>query len=230
MSKKPTGRTGSLKSKLTVNGPRHQWEGIQFPNKKDDIEAMMMSRFVHSCKPLGLQYENVEQNAENHFDFSAQTPRGPVYIDLMEAIYQTELGNPYRSKKKMVKVGHYVIQLLSLILAKSEKYASKGNVPVHLLIYTTHWRFKFNEQVMRLLSLRLRSYPHIFEKIFYIHPKDEVSNETAILYPVRGDVFIGFDPILAEHHAYVIGDMSEARGNPDGTTTVTLDITEFFSE
>lgn len=229
MSKKPTGKTGSLKSKLTVNGPRHQWEGIKFPETKDEIEAMMMNRFAQSCKPLGLRYEDIRQNAENHFDFSAQKPSGPVYIDLMEAIYQTESGSPYLSKKKMVNVGHYVRQLLSMVLAKSRKYASRGNIPVHLLIYTTHWRFEFNEQVKQLLRFRLMTFPHNFEKVLYIHPKDEINDETAILFPVRGDAFIGFDPILAEYQVYVNGDMSEARPNPDGTTTVTLDITEFFS-
>ena len=89
---KPTGMSGPIRATVDQHGSLSgSFERIAFPESKDDVEDFFASRFIHSMnKHLAASGEkfilaNPVRNVENDFDFTATSPNGPAYLELLEA-------------------------------------------------------------------------------------------------------------------------------------------------
>lgn len=221
-NKKPTGRLGGLKPKPGINGPISTWYPVNFPDGKEEIEELVMDKFIRAETRPGLGFLSVSQNTQNHFDFTLETLSGPIYMDLMEVMYQVGPGNPYQNGGKPIHCGYYALQIMNKIMGKSSKYGASKNVPHHLLIYNTHWDFSLPPELIKLLQHKLLISEHNFEKIFYLSMTDNINPQVFQIYPTPFKDIENFNPALVENGEYVNADMENSRLNPDGTTTVTI--------
>jgi hypothetical protein len=64
-------------------------------------------------------------------------------------------------------VGDFADAVFELVKKKSRKYGGRRRVPLHLLLYSTDWRFLLSESVITLVRLYCARRPHVFSSIVY---------------------------------------------------------------
>jgi hypothetical protein len=193
MPKKPTGNIGPFVAKSGPAGVTGGWEKIKFPEDKESIEKFALELWCSEIKKAGGSVRKVAKNPEDHFDFTLELPGGKVYLDLVEFIYRDKEGRPYESDEIEIKVFDFAEQIHDTVLRKSQHYGKVGEVPIHLLLYVTHWRFWPPELVIRLAQHFLSEAPPIMENVFLVLPLDEKAGHARVLYPSR-DPLEGHDP------------------------------------
>jgi hypothetical protein len=185
------------------------WEKVQFPKSKDEIELFVMQRFVAAGRDAGFEFLAVEQNPENHFDFSLTLPGGAVYMDLMELIYRDDGAPPFDSNNGWVLSSEFAGQIVAKILDKSSRYQSRSGTPIHLLTYATHWRFVPAETVIRLVQHGLSEANHVFENVFFFDPEIDEKEGLRVLCPSEQPLE-GHDPREFGDHKYLPLDPGKA--------------------
>ena len=201
--RKPTGDIGPVGVRVGQEAVKFGWDRIRFTSAKDEIELFVVQKFIDAGLKAGFSFINVEQNKENHFDFTLVLPGGVVYMDLVELIYADEVGNPYTSNNITIMTRDYALQIYETIGKKSKKYSNSGSTPIHLLTYITHWRFLPSEAVIRLVQYMLRGKGMIFEIIFFLAPTNNDHADLRIFFPSLDENFVDFDASELDNHFYL---------------------------
>jgi hypothetical protein len=199
--KKPTGEIGPIKIKNNPdNNPESSFEKIEFPNEKSDIEDYIVSKFIYSAnKILSISGEkfiiaNPVKNSENHFDFNITTPRGPTYLELMEAAPLELIKGGYTNAKASYKPYDMAMNIIEKINNKCNKYSKNLDQKLFLLIYGTHWAFYFDDLTILYLRYFLSKKKIIFNAIFTYFPLDTDEGTVPWLFPVPPEFINNFDP------------------------------------
>jgi hypothetical protein len=195
---KPTGTSGPFRATVDQHGSvSGSFERIAFPESKDDVEDFFASRFIHSMnKHLAASGEkfilaNPVRNVENDFDFTATSPNGPAYLELLEA---APLTGKYESAPATYKPYDYAQFILGEILKKSAKYPKAKVRDIFLLVYVTHWTFVLSETTVACLRYWLSQKPTAFRAIFCFSLFSAEEGTPRWLSPVPPELIRGFNP------------------------------------
>jgi hypothetical protein len=153
------------------------------PDTKADIERRILSHARAAAETQGRSlYDLVSepiQNAENDFDFTLETTSGRQYLDLVEVV----LAGGYEGASNAIEVGSFADQLWALVKKKSQKYGVPRRHRVHLLLYSTHWKFLPSDSVIDLLSLYCARKIHSFISIAIVVPIDHNTAQLWRVFP-----------------------------------------------
>jgi hypothetical protein len=181
--RKPTGTSGP--NKITA-GSDPEFVRLKFPETKAEIEELMLSGAITAAKARNIDVysltEDPRHNDENNFDFDLPTSRGVEHLDLAEIALLKKRGG-YTSGATVFPVGDFADAVFELIKAKDRKYGLSRNLPVHLLLYSTDWRFLLSESVITLVQLFCARKQHRFRSILYYAPITEAEGIAWQLYP-----------------------------------------------
>lgn len=195
--KKPTGHSGTFRVSSPGDGTfSTEFQKINFPTKKAEIEKIIASWFVES---LGKKessegrrptFNDLVANAERDLDFSVATERGTGLLELQEV---APLSGPYTAAPTSHTPYDRAQYVLSKIHEKSNKYGSRGATERFLLIYTTHFSFSLSDTAINSLRVWLDQAPPLFDAVFSFAPLTWGEGVTEKLYPVPADLR-DFDP------------------------------------
>ena len=113
------------------------------------------------------------QNAEDHFDFTLPTASGQTYLDLIEMAPLEQVRGSYDRAPKMYKLGDRADAIAAKILEKSADYGAGSSRGVHLLLYTTDFRFDAIGSVADLLVHILHARTHCLRSVVSCDPSSE---------------------------------------------------------
>ncbi|HUK10765.1 MAG TPA: hypothetical protein VLX09_23035 [Stellaceae bacterium] len=180
MPKKPTGRVGPIQVTITEGRADLRWENVKFPTEKKDIEQLVVNQFMAAMSRTGAQIK-ASQNSEDDLDFTLILPGGKIKLELREAFYGTGANSPpYDSRDMRIKSFSYAEQIVAAVRDKSH-YGTA--MPIHLLLYITHWRFLPSETTIRLAQYLLQQARPMFENVFFLSPIDPGQADLRVLYP-----------------------------------------------
>jgi|GEM_PF-5751824 len=189
MSKKPTGFTGPIRIKIDKYSKQFKFQPINWPKEKEEIEKIIVSNFIKTIQAAGATVLNHFPNPQNDLDYTLILPGGEVYLELKEVIFPMQndknKNSPIYSKEPHFwNYGDIENWFLNQIKKYSKKY--KGvNKPIHLLFYTTHFDYNFEDEVVWLIQYSLTKTPHIFECIFLYQPLDKNTGDLRVFYPSK---------------------------------------------
>jgi hypothetical protein len=181
--KKPVGQIGPYVVQSSQVGIAARWATVPFPENKAEIERKMVGYLEKAIAANGGIVLAVKQNDEANLDFTLNLPGGTVDLELREIHYLDGVGNPYISRNIRIQSSTYARQIFHAVQEKSAKYSAHSKVPMHLLLYITHWRFLPSEVVIRLVQHFLQQRPSIFENVILVLPIDDKEATVRVLYP-----------------------------------------------
>jgi len=120
------------------------------------------------------------QNKENDLDFQIPTASGVQHLDLAEIVHSMAKGG-YEGAPNRYRVGDMVDTVWGLIQAKERKYGERRKLAVHLLLYSTDWRFFLSESCIGLLRAYCMRRKQHFVSIAYYAP---ITVDEGILWPL----------------------------------------------
>ena len=196
--KKPVGTAGPVY--LDPEEGSARFERIAYGETKEEIEKYVMRVALESAQRAGADLwkltDSPRQNAENDFDFTLETSDGPEDLDLMEVAPLQDVRGSYEDAAASYNHGDLAGFLWEKIDSKSIKYGStprsRGVHRIHLLLYTTDWRFDVVDDVLDLLAFWAFRRNHAFDSIHYYSPFDQETGQLKLVYPRTEDLFHGF--------------------------------------
>lgn len=105
-------------------------------------------------------------------------------------------------------------------MKKSNKYGTTSFV--HLLLYTTDFRFRLNETVLFLIAYWFFKNKHSFKTILYFLLQDERYGDAKILFPLPQTDFANFDEQAAKNRKVIIGDPTRIKIVDENTFEIPL--------
>jgi hypothetical protein len=176
--RKPRGVNGSF---LFTPGKPPQLTVHEHPDEKADIERNILTSAIEAARLQQVELYDLAadpiQNVENHFDFTLPTPAGDEYLDLVEVV----LPGGYVNAPPSIQVGDMADHMLGLVKKKSRRYGARRRSNIHLLLYSTDWKFLPSESVISLVSLYCHRRPHGFKTVAVVAP---IFPERAVLWRV----------------------------------------------
>jgi hypothetical protein len=222
--RKPTGTIGPI-----IIGPHDrgvEFRPIDFPTDKAEVERYIMTFVISGLRKTGTNFYklvgNPVQNPEDDFDFTLPTKSGKEYLELMEVAALDHVGGSYNAAPASYNHGELADYVYAKLMAKAKKYGSPSHVPVHLLLYTTDWRFRLSQNVLALLAYWCLRREHLFKTILYFVPDDATHGEARIVYPIASESLANFDEQAARNRRSIIGDPTRLQVNPDGSVDIPL--------
>ena len=151
----------------------------QLPAEKSGIEARILDLALKAAEFMKIDLYGLAsapvQNDENNFDFTLDTTSGTEYLDLVEVV----LEGGYDGASSSILVGDMADQMFEQIKKKARKYGTRRRSNIHLLLYSTHWKFLPSESVISLLSLYCFRKHHGFKTVAVMMP---IMDESAVLW------------------------------------------------
>jgi hypothetical protein len=86
MPRKPTGRIGPITIRNLNANPLIEWSQIKFPEKKEDIEQLIVDLWAAEMRKLGCVIKSIKMNSQDDFDFTIDLLGGVVSLDFHRAI------------------------------------------------------------------------------------------------------------------------------------------------
>jgi hypothetical protein len=223
--KKPTGVIGSIK--IYPDGRPPEFNQVGFPQSKAEIEKHMVKLTISSAQKAGLNPYDLKgdpvQNPENSFDFMLPTKQGDQYLDLMEIAPLEQVKGSHEKAPDHYNNGELADSIYSKILSKSQKYGSTPRSVIHLLLYTTDWKFRAGNGVLDLLAYWSLRDQHCFRSIVYFEPASSKDGDIVIIYPRSPETFHQFDEARQRRLCRQSIDIREGWISPRGPATVSLD-------
>ena len=217
MPKKPTGQQGFYRIEVQADGASTGTFMREFlGHEKEQIESAVADKFVEAWAANGVSVRALPSRKENDLDFTLETSRGSVKLELTELVFPSATkGSPYRKGEAFTYTFGEAADRLIATIAHKAKHYTVGRQPIHLLIYTTHEVFAPVEGVIRLVQYRLEKgvLEHPFENIFFLEDLPD-GPRVRCLYPVPAQYVEGLDPTTEEAREYI-------RMAPDGWTLIT---------
>ena len=172
--RKPRGLNAALKIK---GAGQPELVPNVLPDEKAAIEARILDLTLKANEAQEVQLYELEglpvQNPENDYDFTLPTTSGIEYLDLVEVV----LKGGYQGAPTSIAIGNMVDQMFALVKRKARKYGMRRRSIIHLLMYSTHWKFLPSESVIALLSL-------------YCHRKQHGFKTVAVMMPIMDDASV----------------------------------------
>lgn len=176
---KPVGTTGPIR--LSREGVSRQL--VEFPEGKREREAMIATLFVSNAgrfaDPLA-PFSQLVQLPEDNLDFSVQTQRGQMYLELAEFAPLSDLGVTYETAPRHLSIGDLADLLCRRIREKSVK---QGRSDCLLVIYKTHARFLVPPPAIELVRRRLQPDRPKFHKVYFLSPHDQTGATVSEVFP-----------------------------------------------
>ncbi len=151
------------------------------------------------------------------FDFHLSTRSGLEYLDLKEF-------KPYQGPHDSAP-GAYLVSVMAdamwrLIARMSRHYESRDGTPIHLLIFTTDWRFQLSEGVLALVRHRAATCAHRFKSIAYLLPDDAKAGNLSMVFPAPEPQLDSPSLLAIGSKVVMIADPNTFRIDPDGRFSV----------
>jgi len=157
------------------------------------------------------------KNEEQHFDFTLETSSSTHYLDLMEVVLLK--GKSYAEASTNYNIAEMARQVFDAVTRKSQKYGKQAT-PIHLLLYSTDWRFFLRGEVLDLIGLWLSRKPPVFATVKYVYPDPTSGALLEHVFPRPSSEFADVNEERAARTSVVFGDIRKARTEDDGTTTI----------
>ncbi|MCH8081313.1 MAG: hypothetical protein IID52_02875 [Proteobacteria bacterium] len=223
-NRKPTGKIGPIT--INLEDKTAEFQPLQFPKGKAKIEEFIFKFFIKGLGKAGRTFYKIvsypTQNQENDFDFTLETEFGDEYLDLMEVAPLEKIGGSYEAASSSYNHGEMADWVWSKLISKSKKYGSASTPHIHLLLYSTDWRFRLSEGVIRLLAFWAITREHCFKTIIYFVPDDATHDEAKIISPCDHDLFKGYDEEAARSRKSLIGNPEKIRQEGNGSFSIPL--------
>jgi len=209
--RKPTGTSGVL----IVGGGKQRFIRTQYGTSKEEVEDFFMKAAMRSNlgEALNLIGEPI-RNRENFFDYSISTTRGQEYIDLMEIAMLEKVAGSYDRMPETTDSGLFADYVWEQIDRKSSHYGGKPRSNLHLLLYSTDYRFDLTDSAEELIAYFANCRPHAFNSIFNFEPYDQQHGRLYKIYPRPATDFENFDDVRARFTRRVVIDLSSAPVDP----------------
>jgi hypothetical protein len=215
---KPTGVIGPIVLDPSVRTA--EFVPIKFPT---EIERYILDRAIATVGKTGHSLYRLTatpiQNPESHFDFTLPTARGEQYLDLLEF---APLTGSYRGAPSSFYVWEFAEQLHKQVAKKASKYGYPRRERIHLLTYSTDWRFRPDLSVLSLLTLWFAHQALPFATVLYYSPDDQTSGEIWRLFPSRPEELQQIDEDALREVKVQLADFSEIQVNSSGAAMVPL--------
>ena len=222
-SRKPSGFIGSIVMKPDEKSA--EFQAIEFPTRKDELERYIVNFVMSGLRQTGTNFYSLSadpvQNPEDDLDFTLPTRTGKEYLELMEVAALEHVGGSYDAGASSYNHGELADYVYSKVVGKAQRYAAL-DVPVHLLLYTTDWRFRLAPEVLALLGYWLQQRTHPFKTVLYFVPDDATHGEAKILCPVDPKTWATFDEQALRNGRSFLADPTQLRVNPDGSVDMPL--------
>jgi hypothetical protein len=203
---KPIGENGPLRFQIGQN-PTLTWNKINYPATKEEQEALIAGAFAKQRCPAA-PYQ-LTQLPQDDFDFSLEHAGCKVYLELIEITFPgKKRGSPYADAEQKIHSGK---SSKTIIEAFQRKRYSKGEYPIILIMYFTHWRFMPGENVKALLKHFLATDNHPYSEVILYMPITAEEGVEEKLFPVqvaklsepaitaaREVIYFNFDPSRAQ--------------------------------
>jgi hypothetical protein len=179
--KKPTGTVGCIS--ISADGRPPQFQQVHFPPEKAAIERKVVAAAVFAKNDLGRFYQlesDPVQNDENDLDFTLNTLRGEERLELMEIAF-LKTGS-YDTAPLSYNYGELADAICAGIAKKSRLYGDRP-CGIHLLLYSTDFRFSVCNDVLWLVSKWCSTTPHAFDSVVYVMFLGPQSVEGKIVHP-----------------------------------------------
>lgn len=223
--RKPRGVSGPVY--VSATGERGSFVPIEWPDEKDELEQAILNAALSSAGDLPLPFElrhPPRQNSENHFDFTLVDSGRDAYLDLMEVAPLDLVRGSYNSAQARYHHGEIVDWIFDKIRSKSDKYTTEA--PIHLLLYTTDWRFHLGPNVLRLLAHYCHHASLVFTSILYFAPDDLHNGSLDLVYPRTVEQRSVADETVARETITAMGNPSAAVFQPGGSVVIPLSSSE----
>lgn len=212
---------------MNATGERGSFLPITWPEKKDELERAILDGALNSAGDLPLPFGLTPppiQNAENHFDFTVSDSEGDAYLDLMEVAPLELVRGSYKCARGEYHHGEMVDWLLDKIRSKSDKYTTEA--PIHLLLYSTDWRFRLDSSVLRLLACYCHRASLSFASTLYYAPDDLHRGSLVYIFPQTLEERFVPDEEVARETITALGNTPAAVFEPDGSVEIPLSSSE----
>lgn len=202
---------GKVQTSVYHGGKPGHWEIVsnELPDSKDEIEHKIALQFLSAVEqrddsPVRFM-GGLEQNQENHVDFSVYTQNGRRMLELMEVAPLEKGGFEGVSQiQKPYDLAKWVYENLK---GKSDKYGPLAKQTI-LLIYTTDDRFSLGELGESILRHWSNTKSQNFESIFLFKSANE-DGTVSVISP--RDVDHSFNPENYRNQAVLNLDVSKAK-------------------
>jgi hypothetical protein len=219
--KKPRGKMGVVQ--LSQNRKDALIVEFTLPASKEEIESFVLEEMINSIKRTGVDpYQLLSvpiQNSENDFDFTLHTATGIEYLDLLEVAPLENFRGAYENAPSVYKVGELADAILYQISKKNQRY--DAHCEIHLLLYSTDWRFYLEPEVLMFLSYQCSSMDLTFKSIVYFSPLSEHSTPTLVL-PQPREAFSSYNAEYAYQHIICLISAETAEHLADGKIRIKI--------
>lgn len=193
--------------------PLGKFVSDELGHSKEDIEKTVMEAFAAAMREQGATILDIKQNPENDFDFSISTPGGQVMMELTEVVPPVLAGeSPYNASQRWMTMGEMADLIVAAVRKKAMHYRGDQRVPIHLLVYPTHFSVSAPHEAIAIARIALQQAPPLpLENVFWVEPgRVTADKKLRVLYPadiskyplemlerVRGQKFLQLDPAAA---------------------------------
>lgn len=184
---KPTGVIGY--TILSESGA--DFQQIDFPKTKEEIEKFIAESFVRDNNALPLQTLQITectQNPQNDFDFMIETSEGQKFLELMEIAPLKK--KSYDKAPSDYNPYDFANDIWEKI--KDKRYGDSSDIC--LLLYITNWTFKPDTIVIELLKYFSMHKSHSFQYIFYYALWEATLGTPYLIHPTPQDYLQNFNP------------------------------------
>jgi len=207
MKKKPTGKRTFWKITKEGSKVHSSIEHLDFPDSKNDIERLIMSIF---CKQLALNkffkiLSEPLKISDHDIDFRINTSLGEVGVELVEDAPLTKEG--YKNLKSEYSAAERYDHVKGLIQTKSKKYESYDKTKIKaLIIYNTDGKLGLIESITALVIKYCHMHTMVFDYIFYLDPRPDLSAIIDLFYPQEKDIvdaINSYDDAVLRNDGYI---------------------------
>ena len=203
-----------------------EFQPLPFPKDKAKLEQFIVKFVSHGLRtrghnPYKLTGEPI-QNPESDYDFTLRTVSGTEYLELMEVAPLEGVGGSYKKAPGSYNHGELADFIYDKLIAKSTKYRARPLPPIHLLLYTTDWRFRVTDNVLLLVGYQCQQTEHNFKTIIYFVPDDATHGEAKRVYPLPPKAFKDFDVQAARRRISMLADPTKINVKLDGSVEIPL--------
>jgi len=196
---------------------------VNFPSPKAEIEQYILDRVLETDRKTGRNFYNLANtptmNPEQDFDFSLPTVTGLEYLDLMEI--KTTQG-PYGSAPASYWVWDFAEATYGQLLKKAATYGPNQYDAIHLLLYSTDWRYHPDVGVLELLKIWLAHGRNCFRTVRYYAPDSQTSGELFSVFPSLPEERRAIDVKELKERAIMPADFSRLRVEKDGSVSAPI--------
>jgi hypothetical protein len=166
--KKPIGEDGPIRVSAPQGKAEIEWRKFEHPPEKHEQETVIATAFVNALNQTEKPPFGLSRLEEDDFDFELQSDDAKRYLELQENLLPgKKRGPPYTAGEQVIDEQKFAKTMLSAIQSKAWKYPRGLRQPLDLLMYHTHWRFRPNDAVLKLVAHGLKDQNLPFARVYY---------------------------------------------------------------